>query len=308
MERFILRYLRAISSDAAIALRLVLERLRDYLRINKSTDFKSGEDFADKLLGELGDAFANGWSDIRTVQKIRRTTKSIYEFYRLKDTSVFGGDSPIKLRLGGPDRKSIKFIEKLDHFYFSKFANNTSKPMRKFFVDQYFENGAALFGRESTEEMEDFRRVAGERFKNLTDRQIKTIVQTSTQRVRNWSHIGSLTQARIEKARIVATLDSRTTEICKELDGKIIRVSPAQEAVDRLNQLEPGEFAKEMYESKIGKAISKEPVATVKKFLEEDGKTISDQLVKMGRGFPPYHPNCRTRMEGIIAGIDDEDE
>jgi hypothetical protein len=75
----------------------------------------------------------------------------------------------------------------------------------------------------------------------------------------------------------------------------------------RLNQLEPGDFALELYESAIGKAISKDPVNTIKAFLEPDGKTISDQLVEMGRGFPPYHPNCRTRLEGVIEGVSDEE-
>lgn len=178
--------------------------------------------------------------------------------------------------------------------------------MRNFFVDRYFKDGAALFGRESSDELEEFKRAGGEKLKNLTLRQTNTIVQTSVQRVRNWAHIGSLEQAKIQLARIVATLDARTTEICRELDGKLIRVGVAHEAVQRLNELEPGEFAAELYESKIGKAISREPVATVKKFLEEDGKTIGDDLVRMGRGFPPYHPNCRTRMEGIIAGVGDE--
>lgn len=103
----------------------------------------------------------------------------------------------------------------------------------------------------------------------------------------------------------MATLDSRTTEICRELDGKIIRVSVAQKAIERLNQLEPGDFAAELYESAIGKAISKEPVKTIQSFLEKDGKTIDDKLVAMGRGFPPYHPNCRTRLEGIIAGLEE---
>jgi hypothetical protein len=77
----------------------------------------------------------------------------------------------------------------------------------------------------------------------------------------------------------------------------------AQKAIERLNRLEPGDFAAELYESAIGKAITKEPVKTIQSFLEDDGKTIDDKLVEMGRGFPPYHPNCRTRMEGIIEGL-----
>lgn len=289
-----------------MALRLGLERLRDFLRGHSETDFDSGEDFADQLLEAMERSFESGWQSVRAIQAINRTTKQIYEFYRLRDATPFGDKSPIKLKLGGADTKSIKFIGDLDHFYFSKFANNTSKPMRSFFVERYFKDGAALFGRETSEELADFRAAAGEKFKNLTDRQTKTIVQTATQRVRNWAHIGSLSQAKIKLARIVATLDSRTTDVCRELNGKLIRVGVAQTAIERLNQLEPGDFAAELYESAIGKAISKEPVKTIQSFLETDGKTIDDKLVSMGRGFPPYHPNCRTRLEGIIAGVNDE--
>lgn len=162
-----------------------------------------------------------------------------------------------------------------------------------------------MFGRESSDELADFRAAAGERLKNLTDRQTLVIVQTAVQRVRNWAHIGTLAEAEIELARLVATLDERTTALCQELDGKLVRVGVAWEAIQRLNQLEPGEFAKELYESGIGKAISKDPVGTIKAFIEDDGKTISDQLVAMGRGFPPFHPNCRTRMEGVIEGVEE---
>lgn len=306
MERFITQYFRKVRGYLSDAVRLALDRLRTYLSEHSFDDFKSGEDFADRVLEELDGQFANGWSSVRARQAINSTTRSIYEFYRLRDTTVFGDASPVRVRLGGPDRVSIKFIGELDHFYFSKFANNTSKPLRRFFVDRYFQDGAALFGRESSEELAQFRRAAGDKLRNLTDRQTLTIVQTATQRVRNWAHIGTLNEAEIDIARLVATLDARTTELCQELDGKLVRVGVAQAAIERLGQLEPGEFAKELYESDIGKAISKEPVATIRKFIEEDGKTISDDLVEMGRGFPPFHPNCRTRMEGVIEGVDDE--
>lgn len=270
------------------------------------SDFKNGGDFADQLLADLERSYGSGWAVPKTVNAIRAVTKSVYNFYRLKDASIFGDKSPVKLKLGGPDKRSIKFLGDLDHFYFSKFANNTSEPLRNFFREQYFEQGAALFGRESPESLADFRKAAGDKLKNLTDRQTKTIVQTAVQRVRNWAHLGSLDQAQIEIARIVATLDSRTTEICRGLNGKLIRVGVAQSAIERLNKLEPGEFAKEVYESEIGKAISKKPVETITKFIEKDGKTISDKLVSTGRGFPPFHPNCRTRLEGVIAGVNDD--
>lgn len=283
----------------------MLDRLREFLRGHSDTDFASGEAFADQLLAELDKAFANGWAGERSKQTIRTTTRSIYEHYRLRDLTPFGDNDPIRLRLGGTDRVSIKFIGQLDHFYFSKFADNTREPMRKFFVKQYFENGAALFGRESSDELAEFRRAAGERFKNLTDRQTLTVVQTAVARTRNWAHIGTMAQAEIELARIVATLDSRTTPLCEFLDGKLVRVGVAQKSIERIAKLSPAEFALQLYGSDIGKAISKNPVDTIKQYIEEDGRTIGDELTKTGRGFPPFHPNCRTRMEGVIAGVED---
>ncbi|MBX7170158.1 MAG: phage head morphogenesis protein [Pyrinomonadaceae bacterium] len=288
------------------AVRLIIDKLRGFFKDNKYTDFNSAEDFADKLLDALENVQNAVFSSSSVRDVIKRTTKSIYEFYRLKDASPFGETSPIKLRLGGADINSIKFIEKLDHFYLSKFADNTSQPLRKFFIERYLANGAVLFESERSAEFDLFREQLGEKYQRLNDRQIQTIIQTSVQRIRNWAHIGSLSQAELEKAKIVAVLDSRTTEICRELDGKIFRIGVAQKSIERLNQLEPGAFAKEMYESNIGKAISKEPVKTVQSFLEKDGKTISDDLVKTGRGFPPLHPNCRSRIQGLIPGIDDD--
>ena len=250
-------------------------------------------------------AFANGWESVRAKQAINSTSRSIYEYYRLRDLTPFGGDAPLRLELGGPDRASIKFIGELDHFYFSKFADNSRAPMRRFFVERYFEDGAALFGRESSEELADFRRASGERFKNLTNRQTLTIVQTAVQRTRNWAHIGSLNQAEIDLARIVATLDSRTTPLCEFLDGKLVRVGVAADAIERLNKLEPAEFALQLYGSDLGKGIAKNPVDTIKRYIEADGKTLDDEITKAGRGFPPFHPNCRTRLEGVIEGIEE---
>lgn len=285
-------------------MRLSLERLRDFLRQHSESDFESADDFARKLLDGIEKSFANGWASERARQAIRRTTKQIYEFYRLRDTSVFAGNSPLKLKLGGADTKSIKFIGDLDHFYFSRIGGNTSESLRKFFVERYLKDGAALFGRESSEEMEDFRREAGDKFKNLTDRQTKLIVQTSVQRVRNWAHIGSLSQARIKLARYAATLDARTTDICRGINGKKIKIGVAQKAIEKFNQLEPGEFAKELYESTEAKEFRKDPANWLKTEIDGDG-VVSETMTINGLALPPLHPNCRTRLEGVIAGVDE---
>lgn len=308
MERFIIAYRNLVGADVDAGIARIIDGIRDFLRKHDASDFADADDFAARLLDELEKAWGDSWAGKQSIDRINDASRQIYEYYRLQDVSVFGDLPRIRLRLGGPDRVSIRFIGRLDHFYFSKFADNTREPMRKFFVKEYFENGAALFGRETGEELAAFRRAAGERFKNLTDRQTLTVVQTAVQRTRNWAHIGSLAQAEIDIARIVATLDDRTTPLCEFLDGKLVKVGVAQAAIERLNQLEPAEFALQMYGSTLSKGIAKNPVDTLKKYLEDDGKTLNDEITTAGRGFPPFHPNCRTRLEGVIEGVEDEDE
>ena len=114
-------------------------------------------------------------------------------------------------------------------------------------------------------------------------------------------------QAKISLARMVATIDERTSELCLSIDGKLVRVGVAQAAVQRLNKLEPKQFAEELYGSELAKRVRQDPSAVVREYLDDDGKTISDDLVSKGLGFPPFHVDCRTRMEGVIAGLEDEE-
>jgi hypothetical protein len=73
----------------------------------------------------------------------------------------------------------------------------------------------------------------------------------------------------------------------------------AAETIDRLTELEPGDYAKELYKSEQGRSFASDPVNYVKDRISDDG-LIDDSLVAEGRGFPPYHPRCRTRVEGVF--------
>ena len=230
---------------------------------------------------------------------VKRTTEQIYKFYRLRDTTPFGDDSPVKLRFGGPDTRAVRFFNKLDNFYFSTFVDNRREEIKTFLRDEYLEKGAALFGRGTKEELDDFRKAAGGKLDNLNDRAVDTIVVSSVQRVRNYAHINSLRQAKFKRGKIVAILDSRTSEICQHLNGKYINIGVAAETIDRLADLDPGDYAMELYKSELGRAFASDPVAYVKDRVSDDG-VIDDSLVAEGRGFPPFHPRCRSRVEGVF--------
>lgn len=278
-----------------------MQRIRSFLRESETGDFRDADDFADAIVDEISDAYSGTFATPRAEAVVRRTTKEIYTFYRLRDTSPFGEAKAPKLSFGGPDTRALKFFDKLDGFYFSSFVDNRAPELHKFIREEYLEKGAALFGRETGDAIDDFRRAVGGKLRNLNDHAIKTIITSSVQRIRSWAHILSLGQGRYKLARIQAIMDSKTSPICIRLDGKYIRVAVAVKTVERLTKLSPGDYALEMYKSDAGQAYSRDPTAYVESRIGADD-VVDDSLVAEGRGFPPYHPNCRSWVEAVIPG------
>jgi hypothetical protein len=293
--------LRLVKPLARRARDKALDSIRDFLRGSGPDDFSSADDFGEQLAERIAEAYHAVFDTARAASVVKRTTESIYRFFRLRDASPFGGaEPPVKFRFGGADTRAVTFFNKLDHFYFSTFVDNRSDELKRFLEEQYLDKGAALFGRGTKEELDDFRRAAAGKLDNISDFNVETIVQSSVQRIRNYAHVNSLAQAKVEYAKIVAIIDgSCTTNICPTLDGKLVRVGKAAEAVDRLTKLAPGDYALELYKNDLGRAFAKDPVGYVKGRVGEDG-LIDDDLVEEGRGFPPFHPRCRCRLEGVI--------
>lgn len=292
--------MRLTKPIAREAREVALLRLRSFLRNVDSDQFRSGDEFADAVVDEIQSAYEGSFTSARAAQIVRTTTKNIYTFYRLRDRTPFGGEKPpVKIEFGGPDIRALDFFDRLDGFYFSSFVDNRRPELKAFFRREYLEKGAALFGRETGEALDDFRKAAGGKLDRLNDHAVRTIITSSVQRTRNYAHILSLRQARFKYARVSAILDARTTEICRHLDGKLLKVSVAAKAIDRFVEMEPGEYALKLYQDKDGRAFATDPVGYVKSRVSEDG-VIADSLVAEGRGFPPYHPNCRTIVEGVF--------
>ncbi|MBD0370320.1 MAG: hypothetical protein ICV60_05755 [Pyrinomonadaceae bacterium] len=276
--------------------------MRSFLRNADASDYSSADDFSEAVFDEIKTAYRGAFSSARARATVKRTTKEIYSYYRLRDATPFGEKSPVKLKFGAPDTRAIRFFDSVDRFYFSTFLDNSKKEIGEFIKEEYLEKGAALFGRGTREELDDFRKAVGGKLDKINDFQVETIIQSSVQRTRNYAHINSLRQAKIELAKIVAILDNRcTTNICPTLNGKLIRVGVAAEAIDRLTELEPGDYAKELYKSDLGRAFASDPVGYVEDRISEEG-VLNDDLIAEGRGFPPLHPRCRCRLEGVVEG------
>lgn len=307
LNDWIARYLSVVEPIADVALEVALETVAVWLAGIKLSDFESAEAFADQFFEKLQTVFSGEWESPKSARTIKKATEQIYRYYRTKDDAViFGGESPgIRVKFGAPDTRTLKFFEETDKWYFSKYLNNSETSLKKFIAEEYIAKGGRRTFDMTPEQIEDIRAALGDRVKNLNDIAVQRIVNGSVTRARNWAHLRRLNEGRIKLAKIVAVLDERTSEICKFLDGKFLRVATAAGAVDRLSKLEPGDFAKEMYESPIAKALAtanQNADEVAKVFdgqIDADG-VLDDELMASGRGFPPYHLNCRTRVEGVI--------
>lgn len=307
LNDWIARYLAAVEPIAETTLKIALETIGSWLAGIKLSDFNSAEEFADQFFAKLQTVFTGEWEAPKASRQIKRATEQIYRYYRTKDDGVvFGGESPgIRVKFGAPDTRTLKFFEQTDKWYFSKYLDNSEPSLKKFIAEEYIAKGGRRTFDMTPEQIEDIRAALGDRLKNVNDIGVQRIVNGSVTRARNWANIRRLNEGAIKLAKIVAVLDERTSEICKYLDGKFLRVPTANDAVDRLSELEPGEFAKEMYESPIAKALAtaNQNAAEVQKVFDgliDDNDVLDDSLMAAGRGFPPYHLNCRTRVEGVI--------
>jgi hypothetical protein len=158
--------------------------------------------------------------------------------------------------------------------------------------------GAALFGRGTADDLAAFRQALGEKVGSVSDRYLEIVVHQAVQRSRNWAHINSLREGRFALAEIVATLDAKTTAICRSLNGKRFRVGVAADAIDRFSGLSAEDFAAEAYESDDAVAFRKDPVGFATPFIT-DG-LIDDRLTAAGLSFPPFHIRCRSRVKGVF--------
>lgn len=277
-----------------------MSRIDSFLRNADTDSFRSADEFADAIVEEVKAAYQGSFESARAVAVIRRTTKDIYTWYRLRDGTVFGSAKAPRLKFGAADTRAVNFFNDLDSWYFSSFVDNRRDELHGFFKKTYLDQGSAAL-RETVESIEEFRRAAGGKLDRVNDFGVKTIIRSSVQRMRNYAHIKQLSQGRYKLAKIIAIIDARTTPICHFLDGKYIRVGVMAETVDRLTKMDPGEYALELYKSATGRAYAQDPVDYVKDRIGEGG-VVEDSLVVEGRGFPPYHPNCRTRVEAVIPG------
>ena len=219
-----------------------------------------------------GIAHAQGLRD--TINKYLQKT---YTFYRLSDTSLWGDAPPIKTSLEMPDKRAQEFLVRMDDIFFSEYVQNApfKKELKEFLRDEVMEKGFQA----TDAVLERF----GTEWANNSELQVRRIVDTSVTRVRTFAHIRQMKQAGIKELEIMEIMDRITCGLCREADGKIIRVAIADEIVENALALSPEQFKSQYI---TGSATQREMM----------NMPIED-LVREGKGLPPLHPSCRGRTK-----------
>lgn len=254
--------------------------LEGWLRRAKPADFINADDFAEKAYNVLAEIYVDGFKSIEALAALKKATKETYEYFRLQDESAFAIGGAVDFTLDVTDKRTLLFMRDVDRYYLGKYIYNepTERSIMAFLKERFLESNDGLFGRTSPETVETFISLATDRLESLSAYEATRIINTSVARMRNWGNIGQLNEAGFQYAEIYNPAPE--AEICIYMNGALIPVGIARDAIDRLSAMAP-----EAYE----KTLKPITAAGIK------AKGI-EQATRDGESFPPYHPNCKTRV------------
>lgn len=280
LEEWSAKYLKKIAPFLGNSVEEAAEVLAGFVRRSSFSDFRDENDFAEQAFGVISSIYVDAFRGQPAQNALRDAVKEIYSFYRVDDRSVFEKAPEVKFTLDTIDTRTLTFVRGLDRHYLSKyiFNSDTERQVMDWLKQQWLENGEGLFGRTSREAIRTFQALAVDTLEPLSEYQAQRIINTSVQRMRTWGHIGQLAEAGFEFAKVYNP--DPEAEICQYMNGQVIPIGEAREAVDELSRLSP-----EQYQQRL-KPVSGDDIARI-------GVRAA---TRQGIGFPPYHPNCKTRL------------
>lgn len=102
-------------------------------------------------------------------------------------------------------------------------------------------------------------------------------------RARNFGGVESFVQGRILEVEVVAVMDGRTSEICRELNGTVYQVQMAVQQRDQVLGVDPDGL----------RQVAPWPsLSQVQELVDQPDPAAA--LSRAGIVIPPYHGNCRT--------------
>ncbi len=139
---------------------------------------------------------------------------------------------------------------------------------------------------------------------------------------RSFGQLSGFAEAGIQRYRIEAVMDKRTTEVCRYLDDKVFEVGDALRRFDRLDRLErpedirreqpwvrtstdPATGQRSMYVNRDGERVRIGDIVRSAVGTSDDAsefaRTVSNaELVDLGVSWPPYHGLCRSTCLAVV--------
>lgn len=211
---------------------------------------------------------------------IAKSVNAAYRFYRTRDRVAAKGRVPV--RFTEPDHRAIRFVREVDDFHFSKFLENESAkgPMLKFLEKEFEEKGH--------EDVKAFTKRFAKHFGDISQAQMRRIVDTSVARIRCWGHIRQMSEMHMATAEVSEVMDRITCDVCEAMHGKRFSVKLADDKIRELSALSSQQFANRVYDN-APPGWKNNPVAYAE--ANEVETFIGNDIVG-----PPWHPHCRGRL------------
>lgn len=184
------------------------------------------------------------------------------------------------------DYRTIDFLKLMDSFYLGKFVTEDSFKTRlyEYIRLNYIESDTPIGQNE--EALEAIRNAFPE-LMDLEAYKITRIINTSVNRMRSFGNISYLSQAKVEKYRIVEVLDRITCPHCRVMNGKEFSVSNSLKRIESLINSSPEEVKNQF------------PFATTIPINEFENLT-TEEIEALNISLPAFHPNCRGRCVAVI--------
>lgn len=174
--------------------------------------------------------------------------------------------SELRISFGGPDRVSIRTALSFPNgLYISPHVVNLNPRLHEFLIKTNFAKGASAFGGDADSSVADFRKLTGGSLDDLTALEVFQIFDYYRQRLRNYGHVETLSQAEFREATVC-----NDRPCCPNKNGNTISVVDAMSKLKWFRSISHGRYGHQVF----------------------------------GRdwGFPPFHYTCQCRMEGVIDG------
>ncbi len=209
-------------------------------------------------------------------------TKDVYQFGLKEVINQVG----IKLGFDVTDKKAVEIMNNHNIFFIGEYYDHHNGNIMK--------NEMALIFAEAVNKDEVAERVASlvELDKNLSLNYFEGFVEHSTSRIRNVGNISGYEKAVIEYAEVSAIIDDLTTEICREMNGRLIPVKKMVSIRDEILAIDTEGRSVQDIKNELKNII---PFWRDKDTEDIKGKdTVEIIDLHPGLALPPYHWRCRT--------------